>query len=138
MKPIVLLLIIMSSFNSMAQDNAVKTEMVNYSLSYDSSLTINDTTLEFSEISPDSRCPKGAMCVRAGEAIATIKIYEKGVFKKETKLTFYPHGVSEELTLYLQTKKISIWHLELTPYPEVNLSEVKTNYTLNFKQSIVN
>ena len=131
MKRLLLVVVLLSSFHLIAQDTTqVNTEL--YKLFFNESMSIKNVRLEFQSISPDSRCPKEVMCVRAGEAIVTLKVYVDNSFKKELQLTFYPHGISEKLTGILKAENILIENLQLFPYPKADEKQVNSNYFLQF------
>lgn len=131
MKGLFLFIVLMTSGYSISQNSSEAT--VEYKkLCYSESVSIKNVRLEFKKLSADSRCPKEVMCVRAGEAIVTVKVFVNNSFKEELQLTFYPHGVSEKLSQVLEKENILIENLQLFPYPKADLNQINSNYYLQF------
>lgn len=107
-------------------------EIIDHTLSFKKSITLNNIRLEFIELSPDSRCPKEVSCIRAGEAIAIIELYKDNKLEETLELKFYPNGVLEQLSDLLRVKNINIKNLRLLPYPQVNKVKTKEDYAITF------
>ncbi|MDT0557830.1 hypothetical protein RM697_04185 [Ichthyenterobacterium sp. W332] len=138
MKKITFLFLVLSSLQLIGQNTNTNIEILTHTLAFEDSIIIENITLEFSKLSPDSRCPKEVMCIRAGEAIATVTIYIDNVLKKTLDLTFYPHGVSEELSKFLSSEGILLGAFELLPYPKADRNQINANYLIRFNQEIIN
>ena len=84
--------------------------------------TISIDNLEFSFVSveKDSRCPNGAQCIWAGEAIVIVEVFENGKILERNKLTFSPtSGLQNKegnayIIISLIEKQLHI-HLEFRP-----------------------
>lgn len=130
---ITLVLSIGCIYSSIAQAEALEVEINDYKLHFGTSIMINkDISFTFKALSGDSRCPKEVMCVRAGEAIATLEIMKNGELLATTDLKFYPHGVVEELSKILSEYKINVTTLKLLPYPTPGGDRLKSSYHIEF------
>ncbi len=80
-------------------------------------------SLKFVDIT-DSRCPKGAQCIQAGEARCTIQAKYQG---RETEffMTQGPQDIMNRGTLDVFTVMFRV-----EPYPEAGKETPKTDYTL--------
>jgi len=111
--------------------NAENVSQKNIALSYGESVTRENVTLKFSEISEDSRCPTGTTCVWAGRAIAKIEVTANG--KSETKTVIFGAtrpGETADMQLYTGNG-MTITADSLNPYPEQSGAIPKNNYVLN-------
>jgi hypothetical protein len=84
-----------------------------------------DLQLQFSDVTEDSRCPRDAACVWAGQAVAVIGVIRAGKDSETITLTApnaYP--VAHELSGY----KLEL--LGVQPYPEAGASIKKQDYRL--------
>jgi hypothetical protein len=119
--------------SNIAQVEELEVEINHHKLLFGKSITIDqDINITFKALSGDSRCPKEVMCVRAGEAIATIEIRKKGELLETTDLKFYPHGVVETLSKVLAKYKITVTNLKLLPYPTPEGARLKSFYHIEF------
>ena len=135
MKKPLLLVLLLIGLTGFAQDSTMVTALT-HKLHLGKAVSIENIRLEFKNLSPDSRCPKEVMCIRAGEAIATLKVSINNKIAEETELTFFPNGVIEELSKLLEGENILIRNLELLPYSNVGTTNLKTKYFIQFETLI--
>ena len=82
------------------------------------SLNFNDVEIKFVEVLQDSRCPKGATCIWAGEVVVLVEVFKNGKFLEKKKLIFNPgnHLKKELLTLF-SSEKLNINGFNISPHP---------------------
>jgi len=100
---------------------------------FNDALQLDATTrIEFVEVVSDSRCPTNVSCIRAGEAIVVVNVYEKDKFIRQEKLVFYPSGViSKKILSLFSSKKFSAMNVVLVPYPN-GINKIKDiNYEIS-------
>lgn len=131
MNRLLFILFFLCSFGMSAQDSTI-TRFAHHKIPFGKTVLVDNLKIEFKTLSPDSRCPKEVTCIRGGEVIVGLAVYEKGVLLQELNLTFYPYGKTEFLSGLLTTKGISVRNLQLLPYPKADLNQIKSNYYLEF------
>ena len=77
----------------------------------------SDFTLNFAEVTQDSRCPKGASCIRAGEVIFTLN--GQSVTKEPKR----------EVKAMIGAYKVTV--SAVSPYPESGVQMDRTGYVVN-------
>lgn len=94
------------------------------STSYSSSITLNKKatfnshSVLFKELISDSRCPKDAMCVRAGEAKVVVSLYKDDIFISDRELIFHASGyLSDANNRITSDDSVLIFGGVLKPYP---------------------
>src|SRR5690606_21584177 len=118
---------------SVTQTGATEQNVENGSLKlpYGESVTYNNVTLKFTEVTEDSRCPTGTTCVWAGRAIAKIEVISNG--KSETKTVIFGQtrsGENANLQLY-SGNGMSITAVSVSPYPDQNGAIAKEDYVVD-------
>ncbi len=88
-------------------------------------ITGEDLTLKFVAITADSRCPLGAECIQAGQAVAQVQITSKG---QVSTREFVETGLTQNMT----TAEMGTYHLafQILPYPEVGKTINSSDYRL--------
>jgi hypothetical protein len=84
-------------------------------------IALEGTSITFLEVIEDSRCPNGVDCIWAGEAKVLIRIGTVDGALVEKKLTF-KNEMSVIAGLF-NNKELQF--LQLTPYPDANISEAE-------------
>jgi len=109
-----------------------KNGTISYSETYEirvgHSITYEGLTFCLEAVTSDSRCPKEVTCVHAGEALAHIKIFEKGKQNIKRVVTFTP-TTSSPGVLY-SCDDFTIMAVELSPYPKPHQNIDFNNYVL--------
>lgn len=80
----------------------------------------DSTRMTFTDVTSDSRCPTGAQCVWAGEAVALFTVGNS----QPVALTL--GADASKATVIVRDKQFTI--IALKPYPKVNESIVKGDY----------
>jgi len=86
------------------------------------------TTLTFAEVRGDSRCPKDARCVRAGEAVVALQLRDAGDPPSTLTLHVPPGGGA--------TETLRDWRIEivsLDPQTEVGVNIEATDYVVTVR-----
>lgn len=97
-------------------------------------IQIENIDIEFVELVTDSRCPKSVQCIRAGEAIILVNVYENGILLEQKKLTFHATGfTNEKKNSLFSAHDIFITGLNLEPYPIGMEKPKKEDYLLVLK-----
>ena len=119
----------MVSFYSFSASSQIATDVF-----LGETVAIENVDVEFVELVSDSRCPKEVNCIRAGEAIILVNVYENGTFLEQRKLMFYSSGISnEDKNALIANGNINISGLNLEPYPR-GLDKIrKEDYLLVLK-----
>ena len=89
------------------------------------SISGEDLSLKLVAITADSRCPIGAECIQAGQAVAQVQVTSKGqVSTRELVET----GLTQSMT----TAEMGTYHLafQILPYPEVGKTIKPSDYRL--------
>lgn len=79
-------------------------------------------TLQFKDVSEDSRCPLNALCIQAGKATIHVAVAKSGVGSQTVSLTV---GTGEGYSLFADYK---IRLVALDPYPVAGQPVVPGNY----------
>lgn len=95
------------------------------------SLTFGENTIKFKKVVSDSRCPKGATCIWAGEVKVLVEFYEGGKFKGEKIIT----GSNISISDFFDIKELNIRKFVVTPYPEVNYKISQGEYAMELSVS---
>ncbi len=85
-----------------------------------------DLTIKFLGVSSDSRCPKGAQCVWAGEAKCEIELTSAGT---TTRMTLTERGLTDKSSTEIPQGYVLNFHT--TPYPEVGKNIAPERYRLH-------
>lgn len=85
-----------------------------------------DLAVRFVEVSSDSRCPKGAQCVWAGEAKCEIELTSAGT---TTHITLTERGLTDKSSTEIPQGYVLIFHI--TPYPELGKKITPEKYRLH-------
>ena len=80
----------------------------------------DSTRVRFTDVTSDSRCPTGAQCIWAGEAVALFTVGNN----QQVSLTL--GADASKATVIVRDKQFTI--VALKPYPKVNESIVKGDY----------
>ena len=91
---------------------------------------MDDVVIDFVSVGTDSRCPKGVMCVQAGEVIADICISASGK-KKTLKVTITPTTI-QPMVLF-KSNDMTIYAKALAPYPLPDTQINDSDYRLILK-----
>lgn len=86
-----------------------------------------ELTVRFIEVAADSRCPRGATCIRAGEAISQVEITSQGT---TYPLALTQPGLSEPPKTDFKNYEITF---DLRPYPQVGEELKKEDYRLQLE-----
>lgn len=86
-----------------------------------------ELTVRFVEVAADSRCPLGATCIRAGEAISQVEITYQGT---TYPLSLTQPGLSEPPKTAFKNYEITF---DLSPYPQVGEELKKEDYRLKLE-----
>lgn len=107
-------------------------------LNYNESVNIGDVSLKFEKVLSDSRCPSDVNCVRAGEAIVVIGVYNKGeyIYKKEVIIDASA-TLSNSNNLIFDSDTIKVFSSKLFPYPKTSEAKDFDKYYLEiFVQTV--
>jgi len=107
-------------------------------LNYNQSVNIGDVSLKFEKVLSDSRCPSDVNCVRAGEAIVVIGVYNKGeyIYKKEVIIDASA-TLSNSNNLIFDSDTIKVFSSKLFPYPKASEAKDFDKYYLEiFVQTV--
>ena len=131
MNRLLFILFFLCSLGIAAQDSTT-TKVKHYKIAFGKTVLVEHLKIEFKTLSPDARCPKEVTCIRGGEVIVGLAVYDKRALLQELNLTFYPYGMTEFLTGLLASNGISIKYLQLLPYPKADFNQINSNYYLEF------
>lgn len=87
----------------------------------------NDYEVKLIDVIVDSRCPKDVICVRAGEAVLELEIYQPEEDLVSKQLTLY--SVTDSGNIF-SSELLKISGLELLPYPKASITTKKEDYQL--------
>ena len=101
------------------------------SLEIDQTLKIESENLEikFLGVTSDSRCPKGTVCVWAGQVIVMVNILKVGENFGEFELIDTNDGKVSSI----QVDNYEIFLLKVEPYPEINKTINTKDYRITIK-----
>ncbi len=103
------------------------------SLAPGQTFTLEGKSLKFKKVISDSRCPKGAACIWAGEAKVLVEIFENGKLLEERVISL---GESQKLPSDLLGENIfNISALRLSPYPKISGKIAASDYSLHIEVS---
>ena len=91
-------------------------------------LVSNDALVTFVEVIGDSRCPKGAVCVWEGDALALFEVKRSGFSPKR----FVLH-TNDGMTRDTVIDGLSIELVALDPYPEEGRAQRPTEYVATMR-----
>jgi hypothetical protein len=94
------------------------------------SLRGENLTLKFTAVTADSRCPNGAQCIRAGEALCSVELVHDGV---TSNAVFSVQGLTQDNVQKILNKFNVTFNLE--PYPQVGRQIANDEYVLLLKIS---
>jgi len=121
MKSFVLVLTLLVSSFSFAQDSIkvkAETPKILTNLFYGNSLRFDALEFKFVKVVTDSRCPKNATCVWAGEITVLINIYTDGEFSEQKSLNFGSKSqLNKELLNLFSSEILKITGFKVLPYP---------------------
>jgi len=101
------------------------------SLTYGTSIAIDEVDIEFVQVLEDSRCPANVNCIQAGRAVVLVNVFANGEFLEERKLEFYPSGFNNEFVMTLfNADGLRITGFSLMPYPVAMSKTSKKDYFL--------
>lgn len=131
MKNFLLIAFFLSTPLLMAQENTkALPPVIVAKIALGETVIFEETSITFSKVVEDSRCPSDVTCVWAGQAKVLAKIKtEKGTIEKELIFHGTAFGSESENTLFASGSKIYIGY-RLSPYPVTNVSSDKRNYFL--------
>ena len=136
MKKITLLLALSISTILLAQEDSsnkksIKVPQIAVKLGQLDTIVMDGVQIEFLEVLEDSRCPKNATCIWAGEAKVAVKITSPE--GKVTNKTLVFSGTTSPIIGLFNDVKISA--LRLTPYPDATIAKKdQAPYTLLIQQ----
>ncbi|MFT5242518.1 MAG: hypothetical protein ACJA1H_000992 [Glaciecola sp.] len=106
---------------------------INTNIKLHDAVSFKNVVITFEEVLIDSRCPKEANCVRAGEAKILLSIFEDGVFLKKKEVTIDAEGyVFKNTNMFYKMKNYEIYATELYPYPQAKEKTKEESYNANF------
>ncbi|MDX1772893.1 hypothetical protein [Oceanihabitans sediminis] len=138
MKPILLLVALMFSSFSFAQDTTsvkrVEVPIIVSKLYLGEAMLFEDLEVRFVEVVEDSRCPKNVNCIWAGEVTILVDVYRDSKKIAERKLTISPTNSMENLLGNIFTsEEISISGINVMPYPVAGQKPAKEDYYLQLE-----
>jgi hypothetical protein len=111
-------------------------------IKYKETVTINDvpkSTLTFYEVE-DSRCPKGAQCIWAGNAMVDLQlngVTTEGGSSKRVSMCLgqcsTDFKTADSLNLEFTGQKYRLILNAVNPYPDVNIEHTKEDYSISLK-----
>ncbi|WP_290701186.1 hypothetical protein [Lacinutrix sp.] len=88
-------------------------------LMYGKAITVEDLEFKFVAVESDSRCPKGAQCIWAGEAVVLIDIFKNGKRLEQKRVVFSPTAkLQNSLGNLFASEGLNISGFNIAPYPE--------------------
>lgn len=131
MKNLLLITFLLSTPILMSQENTkASPPVIVAKVALGDTVVFEKSSITFSEVLEDSRCPSDVTCVWAGQAkvIAKIKT-EKGTIEKELIFHGTSFGSESENTLFNSGAKKYIGY-RLSPYPKSTIHKDKRDYFL--------
>jgi hypothetical protein len=128
MKQVLIIFTLLVSITLFAQTGKpIDVPQIVVKVGLDQTIDLDGTSITFLKVIEDSRCPNGVDCIWAGEAKVLVRIGSVDGETVEKTLTF-KNGMSVIAGLF-NNKELQF--LQLTPYPDANISEAeKKPYTL--------
>lgn len=129
MKNLLVLVIILFSMGTNAQNEQAEPPKIAIKVPLESSVVVKGVTIKFLEVIEDSRCPKDVNCIWAGRAIVKVQVEANGE-KSEKKIILGATRPGENKSQVLYSgKDFMLNGLTLDPYPTAASSE-RSEYTL--------
>lgn len=115
-----------------AQDSIkVETPKIITKLKVDNRIDFDKKSIHFIKVINESRCPTGAQCIWAGQAIILIGIYENNILIEEKEITFGADGITPDSPKeILITDKKTVYGYQLKPHPSATAKTDFSNYYL--------
>ena len=133
MKKILLICILFVLAEVKAQENASETPVILTKIAEGEQTTFEGITLKFINVLSDSRCPKDVNCIRAGEAIIAVEIYEGSKKVSEKTIQFEGNWMLQASKILFENDQVQIIGKNLTPYPTSKTKVNERDYYLVFK-----
>jgi len=132
MKRILLICILFFIAEVKAQENASETPVILTKIAEGDQATFEGITLKFTKVLSDSRCPKDVNCIRAGEAIIAVEIYEGSKKVSEKTIQFEGNWMIQTSEVLFENDQVQIIGKSLTPYPTSKTKIEGRDYYLVF------
>ncbi|MGB5418152.1 hypothetical protein [Algibacter sp.] len=95
------------------------------------SIDIENFTIAFIDVLQDSRCPKEAHCIWAGEVVILVDLYENGKKVERKKMTLNPKtGLQKSMGNLFFSDNLTLSVLNVLPYPKAENKTPLKNYYL--------
>lgn len=121
----VLALLVLNCGGETSETKARLNEQFELSIGQSAVISGEGLTLRLDDVTEDSRCPKGAVCIWEGRASCAVVMTYNGV---NDKITLSEPGLTDQFSpVSYQQYKFSF---HLTPYPEVGKQITKEEYRL--------
>lgn len=131
MKYPILILVIFHSIFSFLPDTSPEYRIYKSPLCIGDQLQFGKRSVLFKEVVADSRCPKGATCIRAGEAKVLVEFYLNGEMLGEKVIT----GEEVRTIEVFKNRNIELSGFQLEPYPDITKKIFPEEYTLTISIS---
>lgn len=131
MKSLLFLLLFFSTALLRAQETSkVTPPVIVAKVALGKTVVFEDTSVTFSKVIEDSRCPIDVICVWAGQAKVLITIKsDDTTSEKELIFHGFNFGSENENTLFVSETNTFIGY-RLSPYPASNMSSAERKYQL--------
>lgn len=132
---IIALLIVNLNFAQYSTDNKKATSPKTVAiLNFGQSLQFEDIRIKFVEVVQDSRCPKKATCIWAGEVVVLVTIYINDKKLEQKKLTLSPTSQLQDIVgnIYV-SETLKLTGFNVYPYPDTNAKIDKSDYCLEIQ-----
>lgn len=94
----------------------------------------NEITIKFNDVLSDSRCPKDAHCIWAGEVVVLVTILKNGKKLEQKKLTLNSTSQLQNITGNLYTTNtFKVTGFTVFPYPHTKAKIDKKEYILKIQ-----
>ncbi|MEW7289265.1 hypothetical protein [Aquimarina sp. 2304DJ70-9] len=133
MKHALLLLLLIAPFIELTAQESIKVDSQKtiVKLNVGDSADFNSKRIKFIKVIEDSRCPSDVTCIWAGQATASIELYEDGILKEEKELVFGAKAINPNNTKeVLVTKEKTIYAYTISPYPLSEKPIIQEEYCL--------
>nr|WP_321221184.1 hypothetical protein [uncultured Psychroserpens sp.] len=102
-------------------------------IKFNNAVTFEDLIITFEKVLVDSRCPKDAQCVRAGEAEVLISIYKNGVFLDNKIVIIDGEGyIFKKNNMFYKLNNYELYLSALFPHPKTDEKIKDENYNVDF------
>lgn len=122
MKSLIFLLTCIVSNFGFAQDSTnvkAETPKIVSKLAFGEIVQFDNIELKFVAVLLDSRCPKSVTCIRAGEIIILVAVFENGKKIEQKELQFTPTShLQNRLANLFSSKDLNVSGYNVLPYPE--------------------